>query len=376
MRGGYLGLALFMVGVGACGGGGSGDDGGIDANPMQPDGFGGGPPIEAPDDTWTWVPFPDSRCMNDSPTGIGVNWHSSTNRVLIYLEGGGACFNTLTCSNVAHQNGFGANEMTNIASSYGSNGVFNRDDNDNPFRDWNYVFVPYCTGDVHAGLNEQGIGGRTMVGFRNMGLYLDRIVPTFRDAEQVVLTGSSAGGFGAAFNYDRVTQAFGDRPVFLLDDSGPPMSDTYLTPCLQQLVRDTWKLNDTLPADCSACREPGGGGLVNLATYLGTKYPALRQGLITANRDGTIRTFYGFGYPSCAAPQIPMPEAAFAMGVTELTEQILAPYPNFKAYVLDSAEHVWLLDRTLGGTTSGGVSLTDWLRGLLDGGSDWQTVTP
>ena len=371
-----LGRTAILLLLAACGGGGGGDDGDpVDANPLDPDAFGGGPPIEAPDDTWTWVPFPDSRCMNDTPTGVGVNWHSSTSKVLIYMEGGGACFNTFTCNSVAHQNGFGANDLNNMVASYGDNGVFNRADDDNPFRDWNYVFVPYCSGDVHAGLNEAGIGGRTMVGYRNVGLYLDRIVPTFRDAEQVVVTGSSAGGFGAAFNYDRVAQAFAGKPVFLLDDSGPPLSDTYMTPCFQTLVRDAWKLNDTLPADCAACREPDGGGMVNLAIYLGEKYGSLRQGLVTANRDGTIRTFFGFGYPSCTAPQIPMPEAAFAAGVEELT-QLLAPYPSFKAYVLDSAEHVWLLDPTLGGTTSGGVGLTDWLRALLEGGGDWQTVRP
>lgn len=367
-------LVVATVTVAACGGGGGTADDQVDANPNAPDAFGGGPPIEAPDDTWTWVPFPDSKCMNGSATGIGVNWHSSSKKLMIYLEGGGACFNLFTCAGVAHPNGFGEADMTQTAQDYGHLGVFDRDDADNPFRDWNYVFVPYCSGDVHAGANEQGLGGRTMVGYRNIGFYLDRLSPTFPDSDQVVLTGSSAGGFGAAFNYDRVARAFGpSRPVFLLDDSGPPMSDTYLTPCLQQEVRDIWKLDDTLPAECTACRGADGGGLVNLATYLGQTYPNQRQGLISSNRDGVIRTFYGFGYPTCSSTQ-PMPEATFAMGITELT-QIVAPYPSFTAFILDSSAHVWLLD-PLGGTTSGGVKLSDWIRGLLDGGANWHTVTP
>jgi hypothetical protein len=365
---------ILVVSCAACGGGGSTGDDQPDAFVPTTDAFGGGPPIEAPDDTWTWVPFPESRCMNDTPTGIGVNWHDS-DKVLIYLEGGGACFNLFTCASVAHQNGFGEPQMTQTASDYGSRGIFNRDDDDNPFKDWNYVFVPYCTGDVHAGLNEDGMGGRNMTGYRNIGLYLERLSPTFPAASQVVLTGSSAGGFGAAFNYDRVAKAFGaHRPVFLLDDSGPPMSDTYLTPCLQQTVRDAWHLDDTLPAECTECRGPDGGGMVNLSTFLGRTYPNQRQGLITSNRDGTIRTFFGFGYPDCTN-STPMPEPIFAAGVEELT-QIVAPHPSFAAYVIDSTVHVWLLDVTLGTTTSGGVVLTDWLRAFLEGGSDWQTVRP
>ncbi len=29
--------------------------------------------------------------------------------------------------------------------------LFDRGDGDNPFADASYVFVPYCTGDLHAG---------------------------------------------------------------------------------------------------------------------------------------------------------------------------------------------------------------------------------
>lgn len=366
-------LVGLLVVLAACGGGGGGNEG-VDGPPgSDVDAFGGGPPIEAPDDAWTWVPFPESRCMNDTATGIGVNWHADSDKLLIYLEGGGACFNLFTCSTVAHQNGFGEADMTATAQDYGSAGVFDREDPANPFRDWNFVFVPYCTGDVHAGDNPDGVGGRTMVGFRNIGLYLDRLSPTFPHAQQVVLAGSSAGGFGAAFNYDRVATAFGARPTFLLDDSGPPMSDTYLTPCLQQTVRDAWNLDATLPADCTACRGADGGGLVNLAGYLADKYPNQRQGLVSSNRDGVIRTFYGFGYPTCTSTA-PMPEATFAMGIEDLTG-ILAPHASFKAFIKDSSAHVWLLD-PLGATTSGTTTLSSWIGGLLDGGAAWQTVTP
>jgi hypothetical protein len=371
-------LAVVSMAAVACGGGSDGDDVGDDAQVDAPvggvDAFGAGPPIEAPDDTWTWVPFPESRCMNDTATGIGVNWHSDSSELLIYLEGGGACFNAFTCATVAHQGGFGESDMTDTANAYGDAGVFNRADPDNPFRDWNYVFVPYCSGDVHAGSADEGFGGRTQLGYQNIGHYLDRLSPTFPNATRVVLTGSSAGGFGAAFNYDRVATAFGGRPTFLLDDSGPPMSDTYLTPCLQTQVRDAWNLAAALPADCDECTGEDGGGLVNLASYLGTKYSAQRQGLISSNRDGVIRTFFGFGYPTCSSTT-PMPEPTFADGIEELTT-LLAPSPGFRAFILDSSVHVWLIDPTLGGTTSEGVSLTDWLRAFLDGGADWVTVSP
>jgi hypothetical protein len=370
-------LTITIAVATACGGGGGddGDDATVDGPPGGGvDAFGSGPPIEAPAMTWTFVDFPESRCMNDTPTGIGVNLNPDSRDVVIYLEGGGACFNSFTCPSVAHQNGFNASTMASVASQYGSLGLFDRNDQANPFRDWNFVFVPYCTGDIHAGANPAGLGGRVMVGYTNMGHYLQRLSPTFADADNVVLTGSSAGGFGAAYNYDRVAQAFGSRRVYLLDDSGPPLSDTYLSPCLQQLLRDTWALDDTLPPDCTECRQADGGGLVNLATHVATKYPDRRAGLVTSNRDGVIRSFYGFGYPTCSSIA-PMPENIFSQGIDELVGTILAPHQNFRGYVLDSGVHVWLFD-PLGGTTSAGVTLSAWIEDMLDPASSWASVTP
>src|SRR5271154_3071426 len=53
--------------------------------------------ITAPDDAWTWVPFDNAFCGNGSTVGIGVNLSTTSTRVLLYLEGGGACWNELTC---------------------------------------------------------------------------------------------------------------------------------------------------------------------------------------------------------------------------------------------------------------------------------------
>ena len=55
----------------------------------------------------------------------------------------------------------------------------------NPFRDASYVFVPYCTGDLHAGSNVATydvLGPRTFahVGRRNVEALLPRLRATWR----------------------------------------------------------------------------------------------------------------------------------------------------------------------------------------------------
>ena len=101
--------------------------------------------------------------MNGTPTGIGVNLGTSGD-LLIYLEGGGACFNDSTCGNVAHPSGWGPDQFGFNIGPYNV-GIVDRLDDANPFRDATYVVVPYCTGDVHAGSKPDGIGGRKFVGY-------------------------------------------------------------------------------------------------------------------------------------------------------------------------------------------------------------------
>ena len=47
---------------------------------------------------WTWVPFADAKCRDGSSTGIAVNPSSGSDKLMIFLQGGGACFNATTCA--------------------------------------------------------------------------------------------------------------------------------------------------------------------------------------------------------------------------------------------------------------------------------------
>ena len=63
--------------------------------------------IMAPDNTWTYVPFPGAVCMNGTPTGIGINKTSASKNLVIFMQGGNACFNLASCGITAHKDGYG-----------------------------------------------------------------------------------------------------------------------------------------------------------------------------------------------------------------------------------------------------------------------------
>lgn len=368
-RSSWLVMALVMA-IG-CGGGEGGDDDGTDTDGGN---NGGGPPtFTGTAGEWTWVDTPGTSCMNGSQTGFGYNLGTSADLV-IYMEGGGACFNGFTCSSVAHPNGFGASDLAAAVRQGGTAGIFDRASAANPLKDATFVFFPYCSGDVFGGSADSGFGGRVQVGYRNVGAWLDAIVPQTAPVRRVIVTGSSAGGFGALYNFDRIEQRFAEKEVFLIDDSGPPMGDMWLTPCLQTQMRDAWNLNATLPADCAACTGSDGGGLVNALPFLADRHPDRRLALISSTQDGVIRSFYGFGYPNCNSIQ-PMPGDAFASGLTNVRDVVLAGKSNFKVMSYTGSGHVWLFN-DFSTTMTGDVTLGAWLSAMLDGSASWDHAGP
>lgn len=328
-----------------------------------------GPPLSTPTGQWTWVDVDGAKCRDGSPAGFGVRRSATSKNLYIYLEGGGACFNGTTCA--ISLAAFGKVAFDAWAGTVGQTGIFNGSNSENPVEDWNAVYVPYCSADVHAGnaAHVDVFGGpkdNTFLGYQNIGLFLQRIVATWKDAPQVLLTGISAGGFGAAFNYDRVAAAFCPTKVVLVDDSGPPMSDTYLAPCLQQLWRGLWNLSATIPADCVDCAQPSGGGIVNYVPYLAARWPQSNLGLISSTRDAVISTFYGYGTNDCTAGT-PIPGALYAAGLDELRATYMASSGKWGTYYVDSTQHTYLLGPGFFTTEVNGVKLTRWMRDLLHG---------
>lgn len=320
-------------------------------------------PIEAPEKTWTWVPFEDAHCANGSPTGIGVSLSSTSSHVLIYMMGGGACWNELTCyvlkSAVNIESGFGATEFDAVAP-YLNGSLFDRNDPDNPLADASFVLVPYCTGDLHAGANAQAeYGGKKTlhVGFQNMAAYLSRLSATFPTANHVLLSGSSAGGFGATFNWIATSEAFAAARVDLLDDSGPPLPPPYLSESLEGQWRAAWNLNATLPSDCAECMTD----ISALVDYHAMKMPNSRSGLLSFTQDGVIGQYLGIS------------GAQVEEGLSVLAGA-MAQYPNTKFYYTTGTDHVLLGKEQ--DISQNGVSLKKWIAALWTDDPTWDSVKP
>jgi hypothetical protein len=278
----------------------------------------------------------------------------------VYLEGGGACFNSY-CESLFSR---GPNQP-------GSGGIFDRANSANPVRDWTWVYVPYCSGDVYAGQADTMLGGkmRQFYGYSNITAFLERWVPSFT-ADQVMLGGSSAGGFGAAVNFAQAQRAFGSTPVVLVDDSGPPLSEDVFPPCLQTIWRNVWGFDKTLLAECgSDCTSPD-KFIADTFEHMRSTFPSMHGGVFSSMSDQTIRAFAGYGwaggYNVCGEIPTAVTATVYQQGLTELRTRMMSG-DGMGTFYISGSSHTILSSSGFYTTTVGTATVPQWISGMLAG---------
>lgn len=327
-----------------------------------------GEPIQAEALKWTWVPFDGAKCRDGSTAGIAVSPNPDSDKLMIFFEGGGACYNALTCAtNPSNYDSSGVSGITG--------GVLDRTQAENPVKDWNMVYVPFCSGDVFGGgaqdVTVDGVTGpQQFMGFKNTELFLDRIVPTFPHMKQVLDTGVSAGGFGSAVSAELLQRKFPPgTDIVLIDDSGPGMSSDYVPKCLQHNWRTLWNFDHTFLEECGADCPDHDDYSIDWSFHLATKYPSSRGALISSSADPVITIFFGFGANNCTSTGLtPMPGDQFQAGLLDFRTKIQEKTKNFGTfYINNSNTHTWTHADTFYTVTSAGVRLIDWYKDILDG---------
>lgn len=346
-----------------------------------PDGGPRGAPLVVADtdrERWVFEPFPDAFCGRGTPTGLGLNFTAQSRDVLIYFEGGGACWDPLTClllQTAANLDGVNKAKFdAAVEQGLLGRGIFDRADPANPYRAMNWIYVPYCTGDAHLGARDAVYQGQTIrhVGWRNVEAFLARIVPTFADSGRIVVTGFSAGGLGSTGHAWQVAEAFkavSDTAPELVGDAGPILRPPHLTAAAQRKLHDAWGLAGTIEQACPTCRPDT--GYHEAYAFLARSVPGFRGSLISSYEDQTIRSFYGL----LNGGNLDGP--AMRRGLDDLADWTQGWDPTaipgrFRVFFYPGNRHGALTTGPLGATPG----LSDFLNAQLGGDVGWKSVRP
>ncbi len=333
------------------------------------------PPVST--ESWFFLSIAGMKCADGSETGIGINLASqSSGKLLVYLEGGGGCWNVGTCRDRFHiQNanlhGFNATTLEQVMISgapqynppipknHGSHGIWDRNSTENPFSEYNYIYIPYCTADFHMGNRpDSQIDGLSHVGYANMTKALGYLAGAFSPTTttDIVLTGGSAGGIGALWNFPQAQAIFGMIPVTLIAESGPPLPAPYLSPALEEAWRSAWGLDDTKEADAPSTH------LFPYLRWIAQNHPSNRLGFVEMTGDATVALFLG----------IPLiGKNSLSNGLFELRQQLHQTTHNVSFFLIPSISHDYLhQDPSSWPTPSNpfghsGLSLNEWIRFMM-----------
>lgn len=245
-------------------------------------------------------------CGNGSQYKFFVNRVPHTRNTIIYMEGGGACWDYASCTG---QTGVrGARNPNGIPDDYmnllnpGASLVSPFVTRLSPFdavktQGWNMIYVPYCTGDIYSGdrvavYNDPAGVKPPLVwhhnGTRNVRAVVSWLKDNLPRPTQMLSTGCSAGGAGSLTNYGPLRRDMAPTRGYLINDSGPVFdapvggsSTTYPQLPLQTHIRNVWGLDATngplayLASDMPVLNRAQLGTLYNA---LSARFPSDRLG--------------------------------------------------------------------------------------------------
>jgi hypothetical protein len=193
------------------------------------------------------VPGGDCACADGSEFSFWVR-PADPARVVLFLEGGGACFDAVTCvfTNADTYYDWNISALDDPGARSGM-GIFDASRADNPFADYTFVYVPYCTGDFHLGDATTEYSPELTVqhnGWVNGTAAMSYLAEHFPDAAEVVVVGESAGGIAAPVYGGLVSDLLPEAHVTVLADSSGALPES---PELNTRSNEVWGTFETMP---------------------------------------------------------------------------------------------------------------------------------
>ncbi len=309
-------------------------------------------PAQAAAQTWEAIHPDGARCARGNPWHFWVH-RGSSEKLLFYLQGGGACWLKANCDLAAQPTFDPAVDERDDPSRGG--GILELDRPANPFRGWTVVFVPYCTADVHLGGRSVGYDGVGMDhrGAANVAAALAWVRAHSSGPREIVVAGGSAGAIPVPVYATRLAAAYPTARVTGIGDG----AGGYRSPAIPGILR-LWGV----PAAISDRPEFAAIDSTRLtfeSLYIAAARarPKLRLAQINQDRDGVQLQFLAL---------LGIVDTPLAPLLAANLDEIQAAVPSFRRYLIPTAEHTILTQPGFYTTVVNGVALADWVTATIN----------
>jgi len=321
----------------------------------------------------------------------------TVNKLVIYFQGGGACWGSINClyfpTYTYNEQQF---ETIEMFSNTEGMGIFDTANPANPFKNWYMVYIPYCTGDIHWGASDTEYPDIMDLipeldfwtiqhhGFVNFQVVLKWIEANFERPRKIFVTGISAGSYGAIGGFPFIKEAFPLSRVYVLGDAAYGVSsedfNSYSIPNWNTQVPD-WipgYENGFDPNKTTA------DVFRDYANY----YPFSKVAQYTTAWDATQAWYYNlqldneFGpimYQPLLWENLPYPDiwCDFHAQMLDFAYDTAAGAPNYRYYIAAGADHTILMSPKFYTEDSAEIPFVKWVKSMVRNpfgmwGGPWQ----
>lgn len=306
---------------------------------------------------WDAITAPDD-CMCSDGSGFEFFVHKADpTKVVFYLEGGGACFDPSTCGPDSQSFKRTVGHDDNLAGL--TTGIFDFDNPANPFKGWSFVFVPYCTGDVHIGNATTDYGNGTVIehkGYVNGNAALRATKDLFPNATEMVFAGESAGSVPTPLYAGLGRDLYPAADIKVLADGSGAYPDI---PGINAVIGRFWGTMNAVPDwDVNEGMTVEKWSLPGLFVQAGKHAPDI----VFARHDYAFdRTQVFFGQLA----GIPADDLVSLIDTNE--QQIEAGGTELFSYISPGDSHTVLSRPEFYTETLNGTALVDWVTALVGG---------
>ena len=317
-------------------------------------------PLNSLSKGWNRIPGRDGTgCAQDSTFAFRVR-PGLPDKVMIFLNGGGACWRTQDCDPKGKPTYTMKVDSANDVSV--RSGLLDVANDANPVRDYTIIFVPYCTGDVHLGTRQVDYevkGSDKTISIRhgggaNLEAVLDWVFTNVRNPRTVFVAGVSAGAIPSPVVAEKVSRHYPRARVVQLGDG----AGGYHTAAVSGILAD-WGAADYL-ADDPAFRAIDSASITFERMYTAAARAAPRVHFAQVNTtDDATQVFFLSMLGVKNTPLVKQLAAAY--------EEIHQAVPSFRSYTAPGKAHTILRSNAVYTTTVDGVAFKDWLTALVNG---------
>ena len=202
----------------------------------------------ASEQTWQTIqPGGETVCSDGSAYSFDVK-PGEQDKLFIFLNGGGACFNLQTCDDREGNQTFVPRADLPQNNPNMHKGVFELSNPNNPLADWSIIFISYWTGDVHIGsMNQNYIaddGHEILIrhqGAANVRSALNWASENY-SPDKILVAGASAGAIASPVYAGEAARIYPDAELIQYAGGGAGYrSQTVLS------IMALWGVSEALP---------------------------------------------------------------------------------------------------------------------------------